>query len=215
MPHLVLVRHAQSAWNALGRWQGWADPPLSAQGRQQAAVAGDRLRATGVTPALVISSDLRRAAESAAGVAAGACGEAEQATDARWREFRVGAWSGLTRTEIEQRWPGALARYDAGDLTAAPGSEPPEEFAGRLAGALEAAARRTPATGVCLVVTHGGAIRAVARLLGYSLERVGNLSGLLVEATTNGAAGDGRAVPRLAARRPVDLLDPRTPGIIP
>ena len=35
MPRLLLVRHAQSEWNALGRWQGLADPPLSDLGELQ------------------------------------------------------------------------------------------------------------------------------------------------------------------------------------
>ena len=34
-----LIRHAESEWNAAGRWQGLADPPLSARGRGQAAAA--------------------------------------------------------------------------------------------------------------------------------------------------------------------------------
>jgi len=36
---LLCIRHAQSTWNALGRWQGQADPPLSGAGRLEAACA--------------------------------------------------------------------------------------------------------------------------------------------------------------------------------
>ncbi len=36
---LLLVRHGESTWNAVGRWQGWADPPLSDLGRAQAEAA--------------------------------------------------------------------------------------------------------------------------------------------------------------------------------
>ena len=49
---LLLVRHGQSTWNADGRWQGHADPPLSELGVRQAeargrgARAGARRRAT-------------------------------------------------------------------------------------------------------------------------------------------------------------------------
>src|SRR5439155_5531900 len=39
MTRLLLVRHGESEWNAVGRWQGWADPPLSDLGRLQAAMA--------------------------------------------------------------------------------------------------------------------------------------------------------------------------------
>ena len=37
MTRLLLVRHGESEWNAAGRWQGWADPPLSEMGLTQAA----------------------------------------------------------------------------------------------------------------------------------------------------------------------------------
>src|SRR5690606_2883821 len=38
MSRLLLVRHGESEWNAQGRWQGQADPPISDHGRHQAAV---------------------------------------------------------------------------------------------------------------------------------------------------------------------------------
>ena len=40
---LLLVRHGESEWNALGRWQGQADPPLTDLGRRQARVASRAL----------------------------------------------------------------------------------------------------------------------------------------------------------------------------
>src|SRR3989442_15966436 len=60
---ILLVRHGQSAWNAEGRWQGQADPPLSPLGELQAEEAARRVH--GVLDA-VWSSDLRRAAQTAA-----------------------------------------------------------------------------------------------------------------------------------------------------
>jgi 2,3-bisphosphoglycerate-dependent phosphoglycerate mutase len=44
MAYLVLVRHGQSEWNALGQWSGWANPALSAQGKQEAREAAEHLR---------------------------------------------------------------------------------------------------------------------------------------------------------------------------
>src|SRR5919107_550504 len=61
MARLLLVRHGESTWNATGRWQGWADPPLSDLGRAQAEAA-----APAAAPVdAVVSSDLRRARETA------------------------------------------------------------------------------------------------------------------------------------------------------
>ena len=44
---LLLLRHGQSTWNDEGRWQGQADPPLSALGSAQASEAASRLAGTG------------------------------------------------------------------------------------------------------------------------------------------------------------------------
>ena len=45
---LLVLRHAQSTWNAAGRWQGWADPPLSDEGEGQVGVAAAVFRSAGV-----------------------------------------------------------------------------------------------------------------------------------------------------------------------
>ena len=43
MTRILLVRHGESTWNADGRWQGQADPPLSDLGRSQAAEAAAKV----------------------------------------------------------------------------------------------------------------------------------------------------------------------------
>jgi 2,3-bisphosphoglycerate-dependent phosphoglycerate mutase len=43
MAHLVLVRHGQSEWNALGKWTGWQDVPLTDQGKSEAREAAKSL----------------------------------------------------------------------------------------------------------------------------------------------------------------------------
>ena len=70
MPHaseatparLLLVRHGQSTWNHERRIQGQLDPPLSDEGRRQAAQLGRRL--AGRKFAGFYSSDLKRASET-------------------------------------------------------------------------------------------------------------------------------------------------------
>ncbi|CAN5813208.1 hypothetical protein BH20ACT4_BH20ACT4_12650 [soil metagenome] len=65
---ILLLRHGQSEWNSVGRWQGRADIGLSALGRQQAADAGRALRAdqqTGTPIGSVWTSTLARAHETA------------------------------------------------------------------------------------------------------------------------------------------------------
>ncbi|HEY9648122.1 MAG TPA: 2,3-bisphosphoglycerate-dependent phosphoglycerate mutase [Chroococcidiopsis sp.] len=44
MPHLILIRHGQSLWNAENKFTGWVDVPLSKRGRAEAAIAASKLR---------------------------------------------------------------------------------------------------------------------------------------------------------------------------
>ena len=66
MRRMLLVRHGQSVWNALGKWQGQADIELSELGRRQAAAAAQKLGSFD----LIAASPLLRAMETAEIVAA-------------------------------------------------------------------------------------------------------------------------------------------------
>ncbi|MBW1845263.1 MAG: histidine phosphatase family protein, partial [Deltaproteobacteria bacterium] len=61
---LLLIRHAESSWNAADRWQGHGDPPLSDRGVAQANALVSELAPEKLD--IIVSSDLRRAAETAA-----------------------------------------------------------------------------------------------------------------------------------------------------
>ena len=176
MTRLLLVRHGESEWNAIGRWQGWADPPLSDLGRRQAAAAA---RAVGAVDA-VVSSDLQRAHQTAA-IIAGELGIGPVVVDAALRERDAGEWTGLTRAEIEEGWPGFLASGDR-----PPGYEGDEAILERAVPALVAL---EGAGDAALVVTHGGLIGAVDRHLGESHARTPNLGGRVVDLVA------GRLVP--------------------
>lgn len=198
MRRLLLVRHAQSQWNAEGRWQGTADPPLSAAGERQAAAAGAALAATigagevGGPVTGVWSSDLRRARQTAAALAT-AVGWAEPPqVEADLREHDVGAWSGLTRAEIDRRWPGLVESWAAGTLAATPGGEPRSAFDARVRGAVTRLAA-APGSGLGVVVTHGGVLRSLARWLGREDRAPANLDGFVVA-----AAGPGGELRHLA-----------------
>jgi broad specificity phosphatase PhoE len=147
---ILLARHGETEWNREGRWQGWADPPLNDLGRAQARELAEQLRETPFDA--VYASDLRRAHETAA-ILAVPHGVAI-VTDADLREIDVGAWSGLTRAEITERFPG-------GDR---PGGETRDQHGVRVLAAVERIARAHPG-GRVLVVAHGGCVRALQRHL--------------------------------------------------
>jgi broad specificity phosphatase PhoE len=167
---LLLVRHGQSAWNAEGRWQGQADPPLSALGEQQAVAATNRLDAIDA----VWASDLIRATRTAELVAGGL--GVDVVVDARLRERHAGEWQGYTREEIEADWPGYLA-----EGRRPPSWEPDADVVMRALDACTAVAAAHPGQAV-LVVTHGGIVRTLERHLeGPTDELLPNLGGRWIE----------------------------------
>jgi probable phosphoglycerate mutase len=170
----LLLRHAQSEWNAKGLWQGWADPPLSDEGRRQASEAGLRLRGEGLTS--VAASDLRRSRETARRVVTGLGLTAELHIESDLREYDVGAWSGLTHPQIEAAWPGALEAWRDDQLEATPGGERRQRFVARITGAICRLGQSFAGQKV-LVVTHGGVIDALERWAGAERRAVPYVGG--------------------------------------
>lgn len=158
----VLIRHAESTWNADGRWQGHGDPPLSALGREQAVALARDL--AGLPVAFVVTSDLARAIETGAPIAQALAVEAPRSPGLR--ELDVGSWTGLTRAQIAARDADALARFESGAQDApAGGGETRGELARRVRETLADLARHSIG-GPIAVVTHLGVIRA---LVGHDL----------------------------------------------
>ena len=171
MSKILLVRHGESEWNALGRWQGQADPPLSEHGRRQALVAA---RAIGAVDAIV-ASRLERAQDTAA-VISETLGIGPIVTDARLIERDAGEWSGLTRAQIAEAWPGYLSD-DPDDRAAErrpPGWEPDESLLARTIPALHDVAALVSG-GSAVAVTHGGVIYAIEAHLGAARRYLPNL----------------------------------------
>jgi broad specificity phosphatase PhoE len=193
---LLLVRHGQSEWNAAGRWQGQADPPLSDQGRVQAREAA---RSVGAVDA-IWASDLQRAVETAA-IVAEDVGVGPVTVDPDLRERDAGEFSGLTRDEIELRFPGYLA-----DGRRPSGWESDEQLLDRASRAIHRIAAAVPG-GDVLVVTHGGLIYVLEEHLGAEFARIANAEGRWCE------VGSGRL--RLGERILLaDLADTTVPGQI-
>jgi 2,3-bisphosphoglycerate-dependent phosphoglycerate mutase len=145
---ILLARHGETDWNREGRFQGWADPPLNEAGREQAQALAGQLAE--VPLEAVYSSDLRRAHETALIVAEPH--GVPVVVDRGLREIDVGSWSGLTRMEIETRFPGA-EHHDG---------ETREEHLARVLEAVERIACAHPG-GRILVVSHGGSLRTLRR----------------------------------------------------
>jgi len=145
---LLLVRHGETDWNREGRLQGHADPPLNSAGRAQARELAGSLSEIELDAAY--TSDLRRAKETAEIILAGR--SVPLVTEPDLREIDVGSWSGLTRPEIEERFPG-MHEHDG---------ESREEHLARVLKSVERIAADNAGKRI-LIVSHGGSLRALRR----------------------------------------------------
>ena len=167
---VLVVRHGQSEWNALGKWQGQADPPLTTLGRLQARQAGSLIASECPPFDLVLSSDLERASVTA-DLLAEVVGCTTRRVDVRWRENDAGEWQGLTRRDIQAQWPGWL---EAGRRP--PSFETAESTETRALSAFADIASYH-AGGCVLVVSHSGVLRILRRRLTGSEHHFPNLGG--------------------------------------
>ena len=187
---LLLLRHGESTWNADGRWQGQADPPLSSLGEEQARDAAKRLVAGQFSR--VVASNLRRALQTAE-ILVEALGLAVE-VDPDLREIDVGDWQGLTRAEIRQRAPGALADWSEGRSESTPGGETRTHLTDRARDALLRAAMGSSPGDRVLLVSHGALIRNLDRALGLQPHGVGNLAGRWYDVNGSGLVAPAELV---------------------
>jgi broad specificity phosphatase PhoE len=150
MATLLLIRHGETDWNAEHRWQGHADVPLNARGREQAKALAEELAPAGVDA--IYASDLSRARDTAEIV-----GErlgVPVVLDPDLREIDVGSREGLTGEEVGDRpWDGELH----------------ETHGERILRAVREIAERHPGQRVA-VVSHGGSLRRMQEHLGGELD---------------------------------------------
>lgn len=168
---IYLIRHGETEFNREDRVQGRVDSPLTELGRAQARAMGERLAEIAAADPgdwRVETSPLGRARQTADIVAAVA-GLPPPAVEPRLEEVSYGEMEGLTRNEVDRRWP-QFAGVE-GMFGQAPGGETLEALAERV-GAWLAAARQGAADRRLVAVTHAGVVR-VARGLHLGLDAEG------------------------------------------
>lgn len=154
---MVVARHGRTALNAAGALRGRLDPELDEVGLGEARRLGRMLEAHGV--GVVVSSPLRRAAQTAEAVAA-PLGLSVR-LDPRFLDRDYGPWAGRPSADVEAEW---------GSVDRAPGVEP---VASVLARAMQALAEvaLVQAQGTVVVVSHDAVNRAVLAAIDPSLGR--------------------------------------------
>lgn len=156
--HIMLVRHGETAYNAIGRYQGHMQISLNDTGFAQATRVGKRLRQHHF--AAIYSSDLLRAVQTANAIAH----HHQQPVNelAGFREIDVGLWEHLTVAEITAQFPSNFAAYRTTPGRAIyTGGESYAQMQIRAMQALDTVMHRHDSHDSICVVCHGGTIRAI------------------------------------------------------
>lgn len=150
---LVLIRHGETEWNVIGRYQGTSDIELNDLGTRQAQALADSMR--GEQWDVIVSSPLSRAWNTALPVAEtlGISGEF-LIPDPRLMERAYGVAEGYTLVEREEKFPGIEWE----------GLESVDDLKARAVGAIEDYANRYP-NGRIIMVAHGTWINAALEVL--------------------------------------------------
>jgi broad specificity phosphatase PhoE len=165
---VVMLRHGQTDFNLGSRMQGQLDTELSELGRVQAVAAAEVLGK--LQPLVIVSSDLRRAYDTAARL--GERTGLQVHVDQRLRETHLGDWQGLTHGDIDAAAPGARLAWRE-DATWAPhGGESRVDVAARSVPVVAELVSGEPEWGdpnepdrPVVLVAHGGLIAALSAAL--------------------------------------------------
>lgn len=197
---VVLLRHGQTEYNVAGRLQGQVDIPLNEVGIEQARAAS--LVLMGVRPALIVTSDLGRAVETAQVVAdaigagggsggmgggsrgagggsGGAGGSVSVVPDPRLRERAFGRLEGMFDWQIRAQFPDVWAARRVGERLVGVGAEDRGEVGERFAAAVWEYLATLPEDATLLVVAHGACIAlGITALLGLDPEEFTGIRGI-------------------------------------
>jgi len=160
---ILLIRHGATVLSAEDRFAGATDVELSDEGRAQARRLAERLATTKLEA--VYASPLVRTRETAT-ILATPHGLSLR-TDPGLREIDHGRWEGLTRKEVEARFPDEYAAWEEDPFTFAPeGGESGLSVMARALPVVRAIVLAHPGQTVA-VVSHKATIRLVlSSLLG-------------------------------------------------
>ncbi|WP_246669691.1 histidine phosphatase family protein [Agrobacterium sp. B1(2019)] len=115
-PTIYLLRHGETVWNSLGRFQGQLDSPLTQRGIEQTDHVAHLLRDTLCNDDQLFQmkvSPLGRVRQTAERVQAKV--PLQSVEDDRLVEVTTGSWDGMTRFEIDNEFPGNLDGSNAFD----------------------------------------------------------------------------------------------------
>lgn len=189
----LLVRHGETEWNKLGRFQGQQEIALNERGLAQARETAQALAA--LKPTSLYSSPLHRTMQAAEEVSrvVGLPVVKEEG----FKELRLGDLEGVTGQEMRERWPQVYAAWRSDPATVVmPNGESLAQLQERAWGALLNLEKSHEESDILVVVSHNFAIRCIiAKLLGMPLSHFHRMAlGLSSICTLEGSAAGRRLV---------------------
>ncbi|MBC8160072.1 MAG: histidine phosphatase family protein [Roseiflexaceae bacterium] len=170
---LIIIRHGESEWNRIGRYQCQADAPLSELGERQAQALATRLRSEPIHA--IFSSSLQRARRT--GEAVAAHHPAVPFTiEPALLEIDHGEWQGLLSSEVVERFGVGLIEWQHHPTRAQmPGGESFSNILKRVLDFRERLCNEFPDQNV-LISTHDVVVKIlVADALGMDMDRINRI----------------------------------------
>ncbi len=170
----ILVRHGESEWNRIGRYQGQLDAPLSDLGLRQAEALATRL-ATEKLDA-IYSSPLQRARRTADAIARFHPALTIQ-EDPALLEIHHGDWQGLFAADVRERYAGALEEWRTYPTRCQmPNGESFSNILKRTLNFRERMAREHHPHATIVLSTHDVVVKIlVAEAIGMHMDRINRL----------------------------------------
>jgi len=156
---LLLVRHGETEWNRMSRFQGQIDIPLNDTGKAQAQKAAEFLKDVQID--FAVTSPLSRPKETAQAILAHHPGlDLQEMADLK--EIGHGLWEGKLEQEIRAEYDEELTQWKLAPHTVQmPEGENLQEVWDRGVAAWEDIVRKAPLNGTGLVVAHDAVNKAI------------------------------------------------------
>ena len=95
---LILIRHGESEWNALGKWTGWTDVSITDEGTRLSRELGEKLGDVRIDVAY--NSELKRTKETLDAVLEGMSQTPERRVSGAVNERDYGVYTGMLKEEV-------------------------------------------------------------------------------------------------------------------
>ena len=156
---LTMIRHGETEWNIVQRFQGHKDSDLTENGKSQVEALAKRFREEEMDH--LYSSDLLRTQKTAEGVSRGTGCKIQ--LDERLREKNLGIFEGLIITEIQRKYSDAYKAFkNGGARYQIESGESTLDLLVRGLGFLKEILEKHEGSKVGLV-SHGGFIRCILK----------------------------------------------------